>query len=107
MNNKEEITTIKKSNEEIVEEVIAGKWGNGTDRKNKLTEAGYDYNTIQNLVNEKLLGKTNNTNTKSIEELAKEVILGKWGNGIDRKNRLTKAGYDYNVIQTRVNQLLQ
>ena len=107
MNNKEEITTIKKSNEEIVEEVIAGEWGNGIDRKNRLTEAGYDYNIIQNLVNEKLLGKTNNTNTKSIEELAKEVIAGKWGNGIDRKNRLTEAGYDYNVIQTRVNQLLQ
>ena len=31
-----------------------GKWGNGTDRKNRLTNAGYDYQTIQNIVNQKL-----------------------------------------------------
>lgn len=44
----------KKSNDEIANEVIAGKWGNGNTRKSKLQAAGYDYNTIQNLVNEKL-----------------------------------------------------
>lgn len=47
-------TTSKKSNEEIANEVIAGKWGNGADRKNKLTAAGYDYNAIQAIVNKKL-----------------------------------------------------
>ena len=46
----------KKSNEEIAREVIAGKWGNGQIRKNKLTAAGYDYNIIQGIVN-KLLKK--------------------------------------------------
>lgn len=45
----------KKSNEEIANEVIAGKWGNGDDRKNKLTQAGYDYNAIQDIVNSKLI----------------------------------------------------
>ena len=40
-------------------------------------------------------------------EISKEVILGKWGNGAERRNRLTAAGYDYNVIQTKVNQLLK
>lgn len=45
--------------------------------------------------------------TKSIDELAKEVIAGKWGNGTDRKTKLTNAGYDYNAIQKRVNQLLK
>ncbi len=44
----------KKTNEEIANEVIKGNWGNGEDRKTKLAEAGYDYNAIQKLVNEKL-----------------------------------------------------
>ena len=47
-------TTSKKSNEEIANEVIAGKWGNGNDRKNRLNAAGYDYNAVQNIVNAKL-----------------------------------------------------
>lgn len=43
---------------------------------------------------------------KTVEEIAKEVIQGKWGNGTDRKNRLTAAGYDYNEVQKMVNKLL-
>lgn len=50
-------TTSKKSNAEIAKEVIAGKWGNGTDRKKKLEAAGYNYMTIQAEVN-KQLGKS-------------------------------------------------
>ena len=46
--------TSKKSNEEIAKEVIQGKWGNGQDRKDRLTKAGYDYNTVQSLVNKML-----------------------------------------------------
>lgn len=46
------------------------------------------------------------TNTKTIDEIAAEVIQGKWGNGRDRKNRLIKAGYDYDTVQERVNKLL-
>ena len=41
----------KKTTDQIANEVIAGKWGNGETRKQKLTEAGYDYNTIQKRVN--------------------------------------------------------
>ena len=44
---------------------------------------------------------------KSITEIAKEVIQGKWGNGADRKNRLEKAGYNYNEVQKKVNMLLK
>ena len=44
---------------------------------------------------------------KTVTELAKEVIAGKWGNGQDRKNRLTAAGYDYTVVQNKVNELLK
>ena len=43
---------------------------------------------------------------KSIDEVAREVIAGKWGNCEDRKARLAKAGYDYNTVQTRVNEML-
>ena len=46
----------KKTNAEIAKEVAFGKWGDGEERKKKLTAAGYDYRTIQNLVN-KLLKK--------------------------------------------------
>lgn len=54
--------TSKKSNEEIANEVIAGNWGNGEDRKNALTNAGYDYSTIQSIVNNKL-GVSNKSTT--------------------------------------------
>lgn len=48
---KSKTTTTKKSNTEIAREVIAGKWGNGSDRKKRLEAAGYDYSVIQNEVN--------------------------------------------------------
>lgn len=44
---------------------------------------------------------------KSIDELAKEVIDGKWGNNPGRKTKLTKAGYDYSAVQKRVNEILR
>lgn len=40
------------------------------------------------------------------DELALEVIDGKWGNGEKRKKLLTEAGYDYNLVQKKVNQIL-
>ena len=43
---------------------------------------------------------------KTVAEIAKEVIQGKWGNGEERKKRLTAAGYDYGQIQRKVNELL-
>ena len=90
-----------KTIDELAQEVIDGKWGNGEDRKKKLEEAGYDYNKVQDKVNSIL-----STPKKSIETLAKEVIDGKWGNGTERKNKLEKAGYDYNKVQNKVNELL-
>ena len=40
-------------------------------------------------------------------EIAKEVIQGKWGNGDERKQKLTDAGYDYGKVQARVNELMK
>lgn len=97
-----------KSIDTLAREVIAGNWGNGQDRINRLTSAGYDYNAIQNRVNEILSGKSSSqSNVKSIDTLAREVVRGDWGNGDDRKNRLERAGYDYNAVQRRVNELLK
>ena len=92
----------KKSNAEIANEVIAGKWGNGTERKERLTGAGYNYSEIQEIVNGKLGVKPK----KSVDEIAREVIHGDWGNGSERKQRLENAGYNYSEVQARVNKLL-
>ncbi len=46
------------------------------------------------------------TDKKTIEELAKEVIAGQWGSGEERKTRLTNAGYDYEAVQAKVNEIL-
>lgn len=57
------------------------------------------------------IGKTVTTDkvsgTKTVDELAKEVIKGLWGNGTERKEKLTAAGYDYSKVQKRVNELLK
>ena len=97
-----------KSNEELANEVIAGKWGNGADRKARLEAAGYNYNAVQSIVNQKLSGgsSTPKPTLKSNETIAQEVINGAWGNGQDRKDRLTAAGYNYSAIQSIVNQKL-
>lgn len=50
---------------------------------------------------------TSTTKKKSVTELAKEVIAGKWGVGEDRKKRLTAAGYDYAAVQKKVNEMLK
>lgn len=43
---------------------------------------------------------------KTVDELADEVIAGKWDNGAERERLLTAAGYDYNAVQKRVNEKL-
>lgn len=44
---------------------------------------------------------------KSELEIAKEVMAGKWGTGDIRKRRITKAGYDYNIVQSMVNTMIK
>lgn len=93
-----------KSIEEIAREVIAGVYGNGDERKKKIEAEGYNYNVVQNKVNELL--KASSTPKKTVDQIAQEVIAGKWGNGDTRKQKITSAGYDYNAVQAKVNQLL-
>lgn len=64
-------------------------------------------NTLCKTVEKYNLTKYDEVSTKSITEIAKEVIDGKWGVGIDRRNRLTAAGYDYVAVQKTVNVMLR
>lgn len=49
---------------------------------------------------------TGGTGTKTIEQVASEVINGLWGNGNERKSKLAAAGYDYDAVQKKVNEIL-
>jgi hypothetical protein len=93
----------KKSEAEIAKEVLAGKWGNGVERKQRLEAAGYNYARIQTAVNELATGQSTK---KAYTEIAREVIRGDWGNGTERKQKLIAAGYDYATVQMMVDELL-
>ena len=67
-------------------EVIEGLWGNGDTRVTKLTEAGYDYQTVQNIVN-----------------VCYEVDDGEWGEGSELVAALEAAGYDYDCVMAVIN----
>ena len=99
--NKKPVSVSKKSNKQVANEVYNGLWGNNPQRKQKLEQAGYNYNTIQGIVNN--LAGGSNKPVKSVDTLAKEVIDGKHGTGKVRQDVL---GSRYNEVQKRVNQIL-
>ena len=99
------ISTTRKSVNTLAKEVLADKWGSGVDRKRRLTKAGYDYNKVQARVN-KLVKASQMSEDKTINAVAHEVIIGKWGNDPERIDRLKAAGYNPDKIQKRVNEIL-
>lgn len=70
-----------------------------------LTNAGYDADNIQDLVN-RFLSEKEDMSIVNIDGAAQEVIQGEWGSGDERRYTLEKAGYDYQAVQNRVNELL-
>ena len=95
---------------QVAYDVIKGKYGNGVERSEKLSAKGYNATNVQKVVNAILRGQPIpplELKAKTIDELAREVIAGIWGNGETRKQRLTAAGYSYIAVQQRVNQLLK
>lgn len=78
------------------------KKSNAENMKAKITALGFDA-----FITTKSGTAVSTTQKKTVTELAKEVIAGKWGNGADRKTRLTQAGYDYNAVQAKVNELMK
>lgn len=87
--------------DQMARDVIAGKYGNGDQRKAAL---GSSYNAVQARVNE-ILSATSSPAAPAfnVEQAARDVIAGKYGNGDARKNAL---GSHYNEVQARVNQIL-
>ena len=89
--------TIKKTNEEIAQEVINGLWGNGEDRKNKLTAAGYNAQEVQNRVNELLNSNNEVTYTvrsgDTLEAIAKRYNTTV--NSIAQKNNIQDVNKIY------------
>ena len=70
--------------------------------------SGISGNCDMNYLYDESIIKENGSATgdkKSVDELAEEVIDGKWGDGEDRKAKLEKAGYDYDAVQNRVNEI--
>ncbi|WP_392452341.1 peptidoglycan amidohydrolase family protein [Streptococcus parasuis] len=89
-------STAGKSIDQLVQETLAGKYGNGDQRKASL---GNQYEAVMAVIN----GKAT-TSKKTIDQLAQEVIAGKHGNGDERKNSL---GSQYEAVQKRVTELLK
>ena len=84
------VTTGEKSIDELSREVIAGKHGDGDERKRAL---GNLYDMVQSRVNDYYV-------------CAGACIRGDYGNGAERKEKVTAAGYDYATVQGIVNQML-
>lgn len=61
---------------------------------------------ILNLINTYDLNKYSYDSVKDIDAVALSVIRGDWGNGEERMKKLKKAGYDYHLVQSRVNELI-
>lgn len=65
----------EKTVEQIVDEVLIGKWGNGDNRKSNLSIAGYDYDEIQRMVNEKLASQPIVTKDKSATQTSESTTI--------------------------------
>ena len=78
-------------------DVMNGKYGNGEERRIRLTAAGYNYDAVQRLVNGL---------AKGYDRVAREVIAGKYGNNEARIYALRAAGYDAKLVQDLVNGML-
>lgn len=89
----------EKTTQELAEEVLAGKWGNGAERKERL---GDRYDEVQDEVN-RILAKRD---AGKITTAAWAVIRGDYGNEPERSKRLKAAGYDPEKVQDKVNELL-
>ena len=99
--------------DELARQVLDRKWGNGTERKQRLEAAGYDYAAVQKRVNELVAKMSTGTapitpptsdelTAAEIEALAIAVRRGDYGNGAVRR---AKLGSKYEAVQKRVNEI--
>lgn len=84
--------------------VMQGWYGNLPERQYNLEAAGFNYAEVQAYVNRVYYGIGNgNAGSDWLADVAYDVYIGNYGNGRDRVNRLTAAGYDYQTVQSYVN----
>ena len=93
-----EVVNSVKDYADIVNEIIGGKWGNGQERWDKLTEAGYDWAHAQNLVNEKLENGVRHATNYS--EAQKKVSTTQ-GEVAKSQEKMTKSTANYIVELTK------
>lgn len=86
--------------EALASAVIAGKYGNGQERRRRL---GANYSAVQAIVNKRLGSGSKPAPRVDLEALASAVIAGKYGNGQERRRRL---GANYAAVQAIVNKRL-
>lgn len=65
------------------------------------------FERLTSLINGANIAGAAATKKKSVDKVAHEVLQGKWGAGKTRKKKLTAAGYNYNAVQKRVNEILK
>ena len=89
--------------------VIEGNYKNKVERRvinvNAKNIRGYNAPKYDPEPTKKPTTTSPTSKKKSIIEIAKEVIAGKWGSGSTRKNKLEAKGYDYDSVQDKVNEL--
>lgn len=90
---KEEPKLVLKTTAEIVAEVIAGKWGVGADRKNRLEKAGYNYTTIQNAVNTAMAKKPESKPVVKAIKIGDKVKMSKDATIYGTKNKFADFVY--------------
>ena len=84
---------------------VWGRYTGGTSGKKRYVAVGKPTGKAESSDYLIKVGSTAGT-TKSINTLAQEVINGKWGSGNTRKQKLKAAGYNYDAVQKRVNEIL-
>lgn len=90
--------------DQIARQVIVGSWGNGDDRVRRLRGAGYDPVAVQDEVDRQLKAGPAPA-PKTVDQIAREVLRGDWGNNPERSRRLQAAGYNPTEVQEAVNGL--
>lgn len=103
----------KKSTEELAKDIIAGKYGCGEARFEKLANEGYsdkEIDAAQKKVNELLSNGSAQPKKKSTTEIAYAILRGEYGCGEARFKKLESEGYtdvEINAAQSLVNELLK
>jgi len=105
-------TTAKRSatsptnNDRIVNEVLAGQWGTGDDRKTRLEDEGLDYAKVQLAVNKRVGAGAPAAYRSSITEIAQQVIDGHYGDDEKECQRLLEgAGWNFAAVRAEVKRL--